>query len=76
MRVNCVAPGFVKTQMMSETNLSFDDGRDAYRILLHPLGLGDPEDVKSNSLFTVRRLQMDDRGNCECRWLVYRPVKN
>jgi NAD(P)-dependent dehydrogenase (short-subunit alcohol dehydrogenase family) len=45
IRVNCIAPGFVKTQMMTNANLSFDSNRDAYLASLHPLGLGNPEDV-------------------------------
>ena len=53
IRVNCVAPGFVKTQMMSDTNVSFDDGRDAYLTSLHPLGLGDPEDVANPIAFLL-----------------------
>jgi NAD(P)-dependent dehydrogenase (short-subunit alcohol dehydrogenase family) len=45
IRVNCVAPGFVKTNMMHEIDGTFTD--DHVRILngLHPLGLGEPEDV-------------------------------
>ena len=45
IRVNCIAPGFVKTQMMTNTNLAFDDNRDSYLASLHPLGLGNADDV-------------------------------
>jgi NAD(P)-dependent dehydrogenase (short-subunit alcohol dehydrogenase family) len=45
IRVNCVAPGFVKTQMMTNTNLAFDNNRDSYLASLHPLGLGNADDV-------------------------------
>jgi NAD(P)-dependent dehydrogenase (short-subunit alcohol dehydrogenase family) len=45
IRVNCIAPGFVKTQMMTNAALSFDNNRDTYLASLHPLGLGNPEDV-------------------------------
>jgi len=53
IRVNCVAPGFVKTQMMSDTNVSFDDSRDSYLTSLHPLGLGNPEDVANPIAFLL-----------------------
>lgn len=45
IRINCVAPGFVKTSMMESIDGAFAD--DHTRILnqLHPLGLGEPEDV-------------------------------
>lgn len=45
IRVNCVAPGFVKTKMMTDNNGSFSDGHDEVLNKLHPLGLGDPEDI-------------------------------
>lgn len=53
IRVNCVAPGFVKTQMMNDTNLSFDESRDSYLTSLHPLGLGSPEDVANPIAFLL-----------------------
>jgi NAD(P)-dependent dehydrogenase (short-subunit alcohol dehydrogenase family) len=53
IRVNCVAPGFVKTRMMDETNLSFPNNRDSYLASLHPLGLGDPEDVANPIAFLL-----------------------
>jgi NAD(P)-dependent dehydrogenase (short-subunit alcohol dehydrogenase family) len=45
IRVNCVAPGFVKTNMMTNINGSFTDDYTNTLNQLHPLGLGDPEDV-------------------------------
>jgi NAD(P)-dependent dehydrogenase (short-subunit alcohol dehydrogenase family) len=45
IRVNCIAPGFVNTQMMSNTNQTFENNRAALLETLHPLGLGNPEDV-------------------------------
>jgi NAD(P)-dependent dehydrogenase (short-subunit alcohol dehydrogenase family) len=45
IRVNCVAPGFVKTKMMTKINDSFADDHTDLLNKLHPLGLGDPEDV-------------------------------
>jgi NAD(P)-dependent dehydrogenase (short-subunit alcohol dehydrogenase family) len=53
IRVNCVAPGFVKTQMMSETNKSFEDNRETILSSLHPLGLGSPEDVANSIAFLL-----------------------
>ena len=53
IRVNCVAPRFVKTQMMSEINVSFDDERDSVFTALHPLGLGNSEDIANPIAFLL-----------------------
>ncbi len=45
IRVNCVAPGFVKTTMKANTDQLFNEERDELLESLHPLGLGAPEDV-------------------------------
>lgn len=45
IRVNCIAPGFVKTKMLENASQSFDDEYDKTLKNLHPLGLGDPDDV-------------------------------
>ncbi|MCX6271432.1 MAG: SDR family NAD(P)-dependent oxidoreductase [Bacteroidetes bacterium] len=45
IRVNCVAPGFVKTNMLDTANDMFDDNYAQTINKLHPLGLGEPEDV-------------------------------
>lgn len=45
IRVNCVAPGFIKTEMMKNTSGSFDDNYMQTLNDLHPLGLGEAEDI-------------------------------
>ena len=45
IRVNCVAPGFVKTKMMNDTNGLFVNEYNEMITKMHPLGLGEPEDV-------------------------------
>jgi NAD(P)-dependent dehydrogenase (short-subunit alcohol dehydrogenase family) len=53
IRVNCVAPGFVNTKMMGTTQNMFADGREEILEQLHPLGLGDPEDVANTIAFLL-----------------------
>lgn len=45
IRVNCVAPGFVKTNMMDTASEMFDASYSETLNKLHPLGIGEPEDV-------------------------------
>jgi len=45
IRVNCVAPGFVKTNLLDAANDLFDDKYLETLNKLHPLGVGEPEDV-------------------------------
>lgn len=45
IRVNCVAPGFVKTNMLDSANGLFDANYMETLNNLHPLGIGTPEDV-------------------------------
>jgi NAD(P)-dependent dehydrogenase (short-subunit alcohol dehydrogenase family) len=45
IRVNCVAPGFVKTNMLDDTSRLFDQNYAEKIAKLHPLGLGEPEDI-------------------------------
>ena len=45
IRVNCVACGFVKTNMLDSTSDSFNENYINTLESLHPLGIGEPEDV-------------------------------
>jgi NAD(P)-dependent dehydrogenase (short-subunit alcohol dehydrogenase family) len=45
IRVNCIAPGFIKTQMFEDLSNSFDNNYTKTLNDLHPLGLGEPSDV-------------------------------
>jgi NAD(P)-dependent dehydrogenase (short-subunit alcohol dehydrogenase family) len=45
IRVNCVAPGFIKTKMLENVAGSFDSEYNERLNLLHPLGLGEADDI-------------------------------
>lgn len=53
IRVNCVAPGFIKTPMMTE--VSGGMGNDYFEKLnaLHPMGLGEASDIANGILFLL-----------------------
>jgi NAD(P)-dependent dehydrogenase (short-subunit alcohol dehydrogenase family) len=53
IRVNCIAPGFVKTKMLDNVSGAFNN--DYYNTLknLHPLGLGEAEDVANSIAFLL-----------------------
>ena len=53
IRVNCIAPGFVKTNMMSETEGLFEENRNTVLEELHPLGLGDADDIANACAFLL-----------------------
>lgn len=53
IRVNCIAPGFVKTNMLNTISGSFNPDYDELINKLHPLGLGDAEDVANSIAFLV-----------------------
>lgn len=45
IRVNCVAPGFVKSNMMDAASDMFDKDYTETLNKLHPLGIGEPDDI-------------------------------
>lgn len=45
IRVNCIAPGFVRTPLFERTEKLWDDSQKKAVENLHPLGFGQPEDV-------------------------------
>ena len=53
IRVNCVAPGFVKTNMMDSVANKFDEKYEETLNNLHPLGLGSPEDVAYSIVYLL-----------------------
>jgi NAD(P)-dependent dehydrogenase (short-subunit alcohol dehydrogenase family) len=53
IRVNCIAPGFVKTNMLDSISGSFTSEYDEVINKLHPLGVGDAEDIANSIAFLV-----------------------
>lgn len=53
IRVNCVAPGFIATDMLSKVSNSFDANYTSNLDSLHPLGLGKAEDIANSVLFLL-----------------------
>ena len=53
IRVNCVAPGFVQTEMSSAISAYFDSSHDETVDALTPLGAGKPEDVANMICFLL-----------------------
>lgn len=53
IRVNCVAPGFIKTPMADKVDGMMDSEYDARLNALHPMGLGRTEDVANGILFLL-----------------------
>lgn len=51
IRVNCVAPGFIKTPMAKKVDGMMDESYDERLNALHPMGLGDVEDIANAILF-------------------------
>ena len=53
IRVNCVAPGFVKTPMFDRLAAMWDTGQAAQVEARHPLGVGEPSDVANAVAFLL-----------------------
>jgi len=53
IRVNCVAPGFVRTPMFAQISKPWDAAQRAGVEASHPLGLGAPADVASSIAFLL-----------------------
>lgn len=53
IRVNCVAPGFVKTPMFDRVAARWDADQSAQVEAAHPLGLGEPADVANSIAFLL-----------------------
>lgn len=51
VRVNCIAPGFVRTPMLEKLQRSWDASQREAVEALHPLGFGQPEDVANAAAF-------------------------
>jgi NAD(P)-dependent dehydrogenase (short-subunit alcohol dehydrogenase family) len=53
IRVNAVAPGFVRTPMFEKTRMTWTKEQEAQVEGLHPLGLGRPEDIANAIAFLL-----------------------
>jgi NAD(P)-dependent dehydrogenase (short-subunit alcohol dehydrogenase family) len=53
IRVNCVAPAFVRTPMYSKVMGFWDPEQEARIAALHPLGEGEPEDIANAIAFLL-----------------------
>jgi NAD(P)-dependent dehydrogenase (short-subunit alcohol dehydrogenase family) len=51
IRVNCIAPGFVRTPMFERGEKLWNDAQRAAVEAQHPLGFGSPEDVANAAAF-------------------------
>jgi NAD(P)-dependent dehydrogenase (short-subunit alcohol dehydrogenase family) len=56
IRVNCIAPGFIKTEMMSNNKDKFDDEYINKLDKMHPLGLGEAIDISYMIAFLLSDL--------------------
>jgi NAD(P)-dependent dehydrogenase (short-subunit alcohol dehydrogenase family) len=66
IRVNCIAPGFVKTEMSELVNHNFDTDYDKYIESLHPLGWGSPDDIASGIAYLFSDMSKWVTGTIMC----------
>lgn len=53
IRVNCIAPGFIRTDMLDKVSASFSEDYLEHLSGLHPLGLGEAKDVAYAILYLL-----------------------
>ena len=53
IRVNCIAPGFVRTPLFEQTARLWDEGTKKAVEELHPLGFGEPDDIAHAVAFLI-----------------------
>lgn len=53
IRVNCIAPGFVKTAMADGINKNFEEGYQERIEQMHPLGWGEPQDIAAGVAYLL-----------------------
>ncbi|MGL4474616.1 MAG: SDR family NAD(P)-dependent oxidoreductase, partial [Shewanella sp.] len=53
IRVNCVAPALVATDMAERTKASMTEAQFQHMVNQHPMGLGQPEDVANAVAFLL-----------------------
>lgn len=53
IRVNCIAPGFIKTPMADKVDDMMDTSYNDRLNALHPMGMGEAEDVAKSILFLL-----------------------
>lgn len=53
IRVNCVAPGFIKTPMDKAVSIYFDAAHEEMIEKLHPLGMGEPYDIANTITYLL-----------------------
>lgn len=56
IRVNCIAPGCVKTEMFDELSKQLTDEQYSAIVNKHPLGLGDTDDIAGTAAFLISDL--------------------
>ncbi|PSU50908.1 short-chain dehydrogenase [Photobacterium frigidiphilum] len=66
IRVNCIAPGHVETEMAIEFSKQLTNEQLAYIKAKHPLGLGKPEDVAHAAAFLASDLSRWVTGTTLC----------